>query len=93
MNLLAELLKAAVRIEKKLDEVMKMTMKSARSSTPGDLPPMVQPLGTSGQGCPLCQRAVTYRPVNLPQLGQVVLRSCGCAPVPTELPQQGEADE
>jgi hypothetical protein len=99
---LKEVLRAAIRIEKKLDEVLKMILKSSKSAGPGDLPPMAQPLGALGQVCPLCQKPISYRPVNLPadfraaasqSPNVVILRSCGCEPALTELPIQGEVNE
>ena len=84
--ILRELLKASIRIEKKLDETLSLLRKVARSQqTIG--PAMLQPLSNPGQNpCPLCQRRVMYQPIKLPTQETVIVRICGCEPVVTELP-------
>ncbi len=88
--LLLQLLKALVRVEKKLDEVLKLSLKASRGDGPGNLPAMPVPFGASGV-CPLCQKPVSYRPVDLrvSPPTRVIIRECGCEPVPTELPSGG----
>ena len=55
------LLKAAIRIEKKLDELLKLVVPMAQQ--PGmAIPPRPQPLNVPSQGaCTLCQAPVTYQ--------------------------------
>jgi len=84
--LLMQLLKSANRIEKKLDELLKLGV--SRSKAAGDtlmMPP--QPLSNPVQGaCPLCQQAVAYKPTVIPETGmQVLIRTCGCEPQSQEL--------
>jgi len=76
--ILMEILKSALRIEKKLDELLKR-----RSDTD---PPM-QPLNYSGQICPLCNQPVKYTPVSDGAVSTIV-RTCGCVPVTQELTQR-----
>ena len=87
---LRQLLAAAIRIEKKLDELLSMSVKT--ETKPGMLPPIVQALNSQGQVCPMCRQAVRYQSVQLPEpmSSTVTVRICGCEPQPTELPIQGE---
>lgn len=89
--LLLQLLKAALRIEKKLDEILRLTVNRAQNSGDPFFPP--QPLSNPVQGaCPLCQRPIIIKPVAIPDLGiQVPVRVCGCEPQTNELPvNQGD---
>lgn len=75
-------LKAVIRIEKKLDELLKLVVPMAQK--PGTaVPPLPQPLHIPNQGaCPLCQQPVSYQNLVDPQSGEVVpVRLCGCEPV------------
>jgi hypothetical protein len=91
MNLLMQLLKAAIRIEKKLDELLKLGLAEARSQK-GPLASL-EPLSYPTQSaCPLCQKRVVYQPVSFPEVPHLVLiRSCGCEPQTNQLPIEGES--
>jgi hypothetical protein len=85
MKLLTE---AAVRIEKKLDELLRLAV-NPQAKGPTNLPAMLQPLNNPGQAtCPLCQRPVVYLKSQLPDL-EIVVRTCGCEPQVTQIPNQG----
>ena len=92
MNLLLQqLLKAAIRIEKKLDELLKLSLSEARAhrGTLTSLEPLSYP---NQSACPLCQKQVVYLPVATPDVPNLVLiRTCGCEPKTTQLPVQGES--
>jgi hypothetical protein len=84
--ILNQLLKAAIRIEKKLDETLILLRRLAKTQEAVGLT-MLQPLSNPGQNpCPLCQKRVVYQPVVLPTQEMVTIRICGCEPVVTELP-------
>lgn len=84
--MLNQLLKAAIRIEKKLDETLILLRRLAKTQEAVGLT-MLQPLTNPSQNpCPLCQRRVMYQPVVLPNQEKVIVRICGCEPVVTELP-------
>jgi len=74
-------LNALIRIEKKLDELLKLNIPMAQKS--GVAVPMPQPLGMPNQGvCPLCQKGVTYQHLIDPETDTPVpVRVCGCEPV------------
>lgn len=74
--ILRDLLRAAVRIERKLDELLR----AARLQNPQFMP---LPLHTASQVCPLCQRQIVYASVLLDG-GYEVVRICGCIAVPEE---------
>lgn len=86
---LRALLRAAIRIEKKLDELLKLTLPIAQKQTGSPVPPMPQPLNIASQGaCPVCQQPVTYQGLVDPETGeQVPVRMCGCEPVVIQLNQ------
>ena len=93
-SLLVQVLKAMLRIEKKLDEVLKLQMKSSRL-TSGPTNPLahhLEPMDYRTQSaCPLCQRQVVYQPVEFQDHpGIVVIRLCGCKPQTMQLPIKGE---
>jgi hypothetical protein len=91
MNLLLQqLLKAAIRIEKKLDELLKLSLSGAKAQK--GFMVSLEPLSYPTQSaCPLCQKQVVYRPVSLPDVPTLVLiRTCGCEPQTNQLPVQGE---
>lgn len=79
--ILHEVLKAIIRIEKKLDELLRRQV---------DENAMHQPLNYHGQHCPLCKRPVRYVPVSSRSEGHYMVRACGCEPMETELPVEGE---
>lgn len=91
MNLLLQLLKAAIRIEKKMDELLKLGLIEARQQRG----PMItlEPLSYPTQSaCPLCQKQVVYVPTSFPEVnGLVLIRVCGCEAKTNQLPIQGEA--
>lgn len=74
---LKEMLDAANRIEKKLDEVLKVLRKNDPFTS-------YQPLNVPGQGaCPVCHTEVTY----VDAFG-VTTRKCACKPVTITLDNQ-----
>jgi hypothetical protein len=89
-SLLMQLLKAAIRIEKKLDEILKLNLADARSKR-GPLVNL-EPLSYPTQGaCPLCQKQVMYAPTAFQDVPNLVLvRVCGCEPKPNQLPVLGD---
>lgn len=88
--LLQLLLKAAIRIEKKLDELLRLGIAGARAQR-GVLV-QLEPLSYPTQGaCPLCQKQVVYVPMTFQDLpNQVLVRTCGCEPRSSQLPVQGD---
>jgi hypothetical protein len=86
------LLKAAVRIEKKVDELLKMVTLIAQQQTGTPIPPMPQPLNVPAQGvCPLCQNQVMYMNTpSSPEEGLVLQRVCGCEPASVDLNLTGD---
>jgi len=76
---------ALLRIEKKLDELLKLVV-SLQKTEPGRLPLIIQPLSSRGQVCPLCQRGIHYL---LSQEGEAI-RICSCVPTVEYDQQQGE---
>lgn len=88
--LIKQILKAVVRIEKKLDEVLTLSLKA--QTAPGMLPLQLNPLNRPGQNpCPLCQQPVKYYPMIIEDGTTEVIRECGCKPQTIELPaQQGD---
>jgi len=91
--LLAQILRAAIRIEKKLDELLNDVQKLLQAA---NRTPIRQGLDSQNTTCPLCARPVKYTPVHLsvpenPKVTmEVIVRQCGCEPKTTELPVQGE---
>jgi len=80
---LEQLLKAALRIEKKLDELLRLSVTSAdQGKAPGSLPTMVTPMSAPHQVCPACNHKVMYMQVQLPPPMDrpVVIRKCECKP-------------
>jgi hypothetical protein len=65
-----EIMDALLRIEKKLDEIIKLQ----KGSNPYAI---IQPMDSEGQVCQLCSQPVTY--YRDPISGNV-WRSCGCVP-------------
>ena len=91
LTMLFHLLATAIRVEKKLDELLKLTVTSQKVET-GQLPVQLQPLSNPTQGaCPLCQRPIVYRQVMVPETDtRATVRSCGCKPPPSQQATQGE---
>lgn len=97
--ILKQLLGAALRIEKKLDEALAdLAYREAKAS---GVPRNKVPLNYGGQSCPLCQKPVVYKPVRVavPVGGDleyakqdvILVRVCGCVPETRELPiDEGE---
>jgi hypothetical protein len=93
-SLLMQLLKAAIRIEKKLDELLKLSLKAGYGKATGvSSVAQLEPLSYPTQGaCPLCQKPVSYLPVSFQDVPNLVLiRTCGCEPQTTQLPVKGES--
>lgn len=88
--LLKALLVATIRIEKKLDELLKLSLADAKQKR-GPLV-SVEPLSYPTQGaCPLCQKKVMYVPTMYKDApNQVLIRVCGCEPQANQLPVQGD---
>jgi len=91
---LRQLLKSAIRIEKKLDEILRQVRHLAERNPGSAVIPHIEPLNQPGQSpCPLCRLPVKYMPVTLGGLidGTVTVRVCGCEPQTMELPMsEGE---
>ena len=82
-----QLLKASLRLEKKLDELLNDV--AAREAKASGVPRARIPLNYSGQSCPLCQKPVVYQPVQIVGLDGVetlLVRMCDCEPKSKELP-------
>ena len=73
------LMENQARIEKKLDEVIKLVV-SLQQVQPGALPKRPEAMSTKRQTCPLCQKNVMYRYASRPTGGRLLLRVCGCEP-------------
>jgi hypothetical protein len=85
--ILKQLLKAALRIEKKLDELLGDT-KELMVRNNGSVR-FRAPFQVGKTVCPLCQKPVTYYPVQILGLSgveQILIRSCGCTPQTQEMP-------
>jgi len=78
-DLEVELLKAVIRLEKKVDELMR---RQDNDKAPRQM------LHHTGQSCPLCHAAVKYQPYKPAELGrEIIIRECQCEPTATELPK------
>lgn len=68
-----------IRIEKKLDEVLKLLlhMEEASHGKAGKVPYRPAPLKMEGQVCSLCQRPVRYLPSKADSSSYE--RQCGCS--------------
>jgi hypothetical protein len=86
VTILSEILKATIRIEKKLDEVLVALKKAS--------PAMVlTPFHFKGQACPLCGKKVEYQPVIRTEgVGHEMIRLCGCVPQATQLPMEEQKE-
>jgi len=74
------LFKALIRIEKKLDEVMR---EQKESQNPNRVPglTLTQPMSAPGQNpCGLCQKIPTYRNIQVAGDEPVTMRFCDCEP-------------
>lgn len=91
--LLAQILRALVRVEKKIDELL---VESRSMMSKAALPTIRGQLDNAHQICPLCQRPVTYQPVIVKVTDQpgltmeVTVRVCGCEPRATQQPISGD---
>ena len=87
--ILRQLLKSAIRVEKKLDETLRQ-LKHLSDRNPGSaMVPYMEPLNQPGQGpCPLCNIPVKYQPVKVDGVPDttILVRICGCEPQTIELP-------
>lgn len=78
-EMLTEVLRALVRVEKKCDEILKLQKTATPAAT-------VQPIHYGGQSCPLCQKPVVYLTLET-GVGSPpeTYRVCGCVPVPNPI--------
>ena len=88
-------LEAVVRLEKKVDELLKMVVEERREKAPARLP--LTPLSSPNQGgCPVCLKQIIYDKYQVPvdgALQEILIRRCGCVPRSNELPiNQGDRD-
>ena len=67
------LMRFALRIEKKLDEALKLL----KVDKPGV---QLQELKYPGQVCPLCNQPKTYYPIQVNKMESEVICVCGCTP-------------
>ena len=74
IGLLYRVIEALVRLEKKLDEVLKLVKKGD-----GTKIVVLETIGVAHQTCPLCSRSVRYE-----LFEGVIVRRCGCVPNVTE---------
>jgi hypothetical protein len=83
--------KAVIRIEKKLDELLKIVVPMAQKQAGSAIPPMPLPLNVPNQGvCPLCQSQIIYvSQPNVTDGGITLRRLCNCEPMAVSL-DQGE---
>lgn len=100
-TILKQLLKSAIRIEKKLDETLRDLSFLLSKAGNGANPRFREPFNYGGQSCPLCQKPVMYKPVQVtvpvagsdhyPTYDTILVRVCGCVPETKELPiDEGE---
>ena len=91
--LLAQILRALLRIEKKQDNLL---MQLHQLSVKSQVPSWGGQLNDQNQTCPLCHKAVGYQPVlvKVPEKPdvtmEVMLRTCGCEPRATQQPIEGD---
>jgi hypothetical protein len=78
--LVRTLTRAVLRMEKKLDEILRMQ----KAKDPGF---QVQKMDYTGQVCPLCTRPVEYHMVYEDPQNPEVMRTCGCT---TTMRQYGD---
>ena len=76
LDLLREVLRAALRIEKKVDEILAYAKSKGHNT---------KPMHYQGEPCPLCQRKVEYMPVPISKTEFQLIRICGCSPQQTQL--------
>lgn len=89
--ILKQLLKASIRIEKKLDETLKLMGEIVKAQQKGFVPPPT-PMTQAQEACPLCHRSILMLPVTLKDSGDtVIIRECGCEPQTNNLPM-GEGE-
>jgi hypothetical protein len=90
--LLAQILRALVRQEKKIDALIE-AVKSLQVKS--QVPVFTPKLDQLNQVCPLCQQRVEYQPVMVPVPGsgdtmEVMVRTCMCEPRATKQPITGD---
>jgi len=76
LDLLREILRSALRIEKKVDEVLSYAKSKGHQT---------KPMHYRGEPCPLCQRKVEYMPAPVSEGEFQMIRICGCSPQQTQL--------
>jgi hypothetical protein len=87
------LAKALIRVEKKLDELLKLMMEVQKAQSKSPFPPFLTPLDNPSQGaCPVCLKPIMYLEVQDPETnGTFPIRLCGCEPRAVKLPAEGES--
>jgi hypothetical protein len=91
--LLAQILRALIRLEKKVDNLTGMVVSL---SSKAEVPTWVHKVDELNQVCPLCQQRVDYQPVNMnvPEnpgtTMEVLVRTCSCEPRATKQPITGD---
>jgi len=88
-------LEAVTRLEKKVDELLKMAVEERKEKAPARLPMI--PLTSPNQGgCPLCLKQIVYARYLIPVDSiptEILIRTCGCVPRSNELPiNKGESN-
>lgn len=73
-----EILRELIRVEKKVDEALRI-LKTLAPQVP------LQLLSHTGQTCPLCQNPVHYVPLPGGEGETRTVRVCGCEPAATQL--------
>jgi hypothetical protein len=74
IGLVYRAIEALVRLEKKVDEILKILKKGD-----GVKIVVLETIGTAHQTCPLCSRSIRYEPFD-----GAIVRKCGCVPNVTE---------
>lgn len=77
MTLIQGLANALLRMEKKVDELLRLRLEQAG---PLELNQQLQSLQSTGQVCPLCRRSVTLKSLYLDEDKYVQIRVCSCNP-------------
>lgn len=85
--IIKQLLKATLRIEKKLDELLGDTKELMVRNNGSNR--FRVPFSGGKTVCPICQRPVVYQPVQILGLNgveRILIRACGCEPQTNEMP-------